>query len=136
MEDMEDMEEIDDMDTDGVDRVDGVDGVDGEEENNEWRTYILLVEGYSIISNIGFCKIDISSGNSEMDACLRAYDKIGVELFVKYNISIREMMTTECRLFMPNDTINSSGFAFYTLSDESIQAFRENEERYLMANEE
>jgi hypothetical protein len=111
----------------------------GKEEEGGMHTYILLVDGYSIISNIGFCKIDISSGTSKMDACLRAYDKIGVDLFVNYNISIREMMTTECRLFMPNDTIsnsnsnsNSNRFAFYALCSESIQAFREDEERYLI----
>jgi|LakMenEpi03Aug12_release.lakeMendotaPanAssembly.Ray.scaffolds.fasta_scaffold2157438_1 hypothetical protein len=73
----------------GVEEAEGVGVEGGGKEEEGMHTYILLVEGYSIISNIGFCKIDIMSNS------------------------------------------NSSGFAFYTLSDESIQAFRENEERYL-----
>jgi hypothetical protein len=105
------------------------------DEYNFTEKYILMIEGYSIASNIGFIKTEISFGNNEIDAIFRAYDKIGLNLYKNYNIVINEMMTTNSRLCDHDDTIKSSGFAFYTLTDKDICEFREDEERYLMSNE-
>ena len=104
-------------------------------ENNFTQKYILMIEGYSKSSNIGFIKHEISYGNSVDEAIFRAYDKIGTNLFVNYNISIDEMMMSDYYLLETDKVIQSSGFAFYTLSDEDIQEFREDEERYLMSCE-
>ena len=97
--------------------------------------YFLLVEGYSLLSNIGFAKIDIEFGTSKNDAIIRSFDKIGLDLFVNYNISINHMWTKECRLYDSRDTIQSSKFAFYTLTDELIQQYREDGEIYCMSRE-
>ena len=45
------------------------------------------------------------------------------------------MMTTDYYLLETGKVIQSSGFAFYTLTEENIQEFREDEERYLMSCE-
>ena len=103
-------------------------------ENKFTQKYILMIEGYSKSSNIGFIKTEISDGNS-VESIFRAYDKIGTNLFVNYNISIDEMMTTDYYLLETGKVIQSSGFAFYTLSNQNIQEFREDEERYLMSCE-
>lgn len=97
--------------------------------------YFLWVEGYSLSSNIGFIKIEIGCGISQNDAIFRAFDKIGLDLFVNHNISINHMWTKECRLYGPTDTMQSSGFGFYNLTDELIQKFREDGERYCMSRE-
>lgn len=97
--------------------------------------YFLLVEGYSLLSNIGFIKIEIGFGISQNDAIICSFDKIGLDLFVNYNISINHMWTKECRLYDSRDTIQSSKFAFYTLTDELIQQYRKDGERYCMSCE-
>ena len=99
--------------------------------------YLLLVEGYSLLSNIGFGKIEIGFGTSKNDAIFRSFDKIGLDLFVNYNININHMWTKECRLYEPKDKIKSSkfGFGFYTLSNEMIQQFREDGEQHCMSCE-
>ena len=97
--------------------------------------YFLLVEGYSLLSNIGFVKIDIGCGISQNDVSIRSFDKIGLDLFVNYNISINHMWTKECRLYDSRDIIQSSKYGFYTLTDELIQQYREDGERYCMSRE-
>ena len=77
-------------------------------ENKFTQKYILKIEGYSKSSNIGFIKIEISDGNSDNKAIFRAYDKIGTNLFVNYNISIDEMMTTDYYLLETGKEIQSS----------------------------
>jgi len=104
-------------------------------ENIFTEKYFLLIEGYSLLSNIGFVKIEIGFGNSKNDAIIRSFDKIGLDLFVHYNISINHMMSTECRLYETTDQIQSSKFGFYTLDDETIQEFRDDSERYCMSCE-
>ena len=104
-------------------------------ENKFTQKYFLMIEGYSKSSNIGFIKNEISDGNSVNEAIVRAYDKIGTNLFVNYNIGIDEMMTSDVYSLETGKAIQSSGFAFYTLSNENIQEFREDEERYLMSCE-
>lgn len=117
-------------------KVEEIDEFDEEiNENNFTQKYILMIEGYSKSSNIGFIKHEISYGNSVDEAIFRAYDKIGTNLFVNYNISIDEMMMSDYYLLETGKFIQSSGFAFYTLSDKDIQEFREDEERYLMSRE-
>lgn len=99
--------------------------------------YLIVVEGYSLLSNIGFGKIEIGCGTSKNDAIIRSFDKIGLDLFVNYNISINHMWSKECRLYETKDKIKSSklGFGFYTLSDEMIQQFREDCEQHCMSCE-
>jgi hypothetical protein len=104
-------------------------------ENYITEKYFLLVEGYSLLSNIGFIKIDIDFGTSKNDAIIHSFDKIGLDLFVNYNISINHMWEKECRLYDPIDTIQSSKFAFSTLTDELIQQYREDGEQYCMSCE-
>ena len=119
-----------------IENIDKFDEEINEDKNfNFTQKYILMIEGYSKSSNIGFIKNEISDGNSVNEAIVRAYDKIGTNLFVNYNISIDEMMTTDVYLLETGKAIHSSGFAFYTLSNENIQEFREDEERYLMSCE-
>ena len=67
--------------------------------------YFLLVEGYSLLSNIGFIKIKIGFGTSENDAIIHSFDKIGLDLFVNYNININNMWTKEYSLYDPRDKI-------------------------------
>jgi hypothetical protein len=104
-------------------------------ENYITEKYFILVKGYSLLSNIGFIKIDIGFGTSQNDAIIRSFDKIGLDLFVNYNISINHMWTKECRLYDSRDTIQSSKFAFFTLTDELIQQYREDGESYCMYRE-
>ena len=104
-------------------------------ENYITEKYFMTIEGYSLLSNIGFVKIEIGYGISPNDAFFRSLDKIGLDLFVNYNISINHMWTKDCRLYDSRDTIQSSKFAFYTLTDELIQQFREDGERYRMSLE-
>ena len=108
--------------------------INEDKDFNFTQKYLLMIEGYSKSSNIGFIKTEISDGNS-VEAIFRAYDKIGTNLFINYNISIDEMMTTDYYLLETGKVIQSSGFAFYTLTEENIQEFREDEERYLMSCE-
>ena len=118
-----------------IEDIDKIDEETNEDKNfNFTQKYILMIGGYSKSSNIGFIKTEISDGNS-VEAILRAYDKIGTNLFVNYNISIDEMMTTDYYLLETGKVIQSSGFAFYTLTEENIQEFREDEEHYLMSCE-
>ena len=118
-----------------IENIDKFDEEINEDKNfNFTQKYILMIEGYSKSSNIGFIKTEISDGNS-VESIFRAYDKIGTNLFVNYNISIDEMMTTDYYLLETGKVIQSSGFAFYTLTEENIQEFREDEERYLMSCE-
>ena len=65
---------------------------------------------------------------------IHIFDKIGLDLFVNYNISINHIWLKECRLYETKDKIKSSkfGFGFYTLSDEMIQQFREDGEQHCM----
>ena len=104
-------------------------------ENFVTEKYFLLVEGYSLLSNIGFVKIEIGCGISHNDVSIRSFDKIGLDLFVNYNISINHMWTKECRLYDSRNIIQSSKFAFYTLTDELIHQFREDGEIYCMSRE-
>jgi hypothetical protein len=97
--------------------------------------YVMSIEGYSLSSNIGIVKIEIGYGISPNDAFFRSLDKIGIDLFVNYNISINHMWTKDCRLYDPRNTIQSSKYGFYTLTDELIQQFREDGERYRMSLE-
>ena len=116
-----------------IENIDKFDEEINEDKNfNFTQKYILMIEGYSKSSNIGFIKNEISDGNSVNEAIVRAYDKIGTNLFVNYNIGIDEMMTSDVYSLETGKAIQSSGFAFYTLSNENIQEFREDEERYLM----
>jgi hypothetical protein len=114
-------------------KIENIDELDEEDTFTPLKKYILMVEGYSRSSNIGFIKNEICGGNNVDEAIFRAYDKIGTNLFVNYNISIDEMMTTNYYLLETGKVIQSSGFAFYTLTEENIQEFREDEERYLMS---
>ena len=109
--------------------------IDYNKENYITEKYFMSIEGYSLLSNIGFVKIEIGYGISPNDAFFRALDKIGLDLFVNYNISINHMWTKDCRLYDPRDTIQSSKFGFYTLTDELIQQFREDGEIYRMSLE-
>lgn len=118
-----------------IEKIINFDKETDEDKNNFTQKYFLMIEGYSKSSNIGFIKNEASEGNNVYEAIFRAYDKIGTNLFVNYNISIDEMMTSNCRLLETSEVIQSSGFAFYNLSDEDIQTFREDEERYLMSCE-
>ena len=97
--------------------------------------YVMSIEGYSLSSNIGFVKIEIGYGISPNDAFFRSLDKIGLDLFVNYNISINHMWTKDCRLYDSRNSIKSSNFGFYTLNDKLIQQFREDGERYCMSSE-
>ncbi len=107
------------------------------EPNFVTEKYLIVVEGYSLLSNIGFIKIEIGIGISKNDIIIRIFDKIGLDLFVNYNISINHMWSKECRLYETKDKIKSSkfGFGFYTLSDEMIQQFKENGEQHCMSCE-
>ena len=105
------------------------------EPNFVTEKYLIVVEGYSLLSNIGFIKIEIGFGISKNDTIIRSFDKIGLDLFVNYNISINHMWSKECRLYETKDQIKSSKFGFYTLSDEMIQQFREDGEQYCMSCE-
>ena len=105
------------------------------EPNFVTEKYLIVVEGYSLLSNIGFIKIEIGIGISKNDIIIRIFDKIGLDLFVNYNISINHMWSKECRLYETKDQIKSSKFGFYTLSDEMIQQFREDGEQYCMSCE-
>ena len=104
-------------------------------ENYITEKYFMTIEGYSLLSNIGFVKIEIGYGISQNDAFFRSLDKIGLDLFVNYNISINHMWTKDCRLYDSRNSIQSSNFGFYTLTDELIQQFREDGERYCMSSE-
>ena len=110
-----------------------IESIDSDDDNG--IKYLLLVEGYSLLSNIGFGKIEIGCGTSKNDAIIRSFDKIGLDLFVNYNININHMWTKECRLYDSKDTIQSSKYGFYTLTDELIQQYREDGERYCMSCE-
>ena len=112
-----------------------IEPIDYNKENYITEKYFMTIEGYSLLSNIGFVKIEIGYGISQNDAFFRSLDKIGLDLFVNYNISINHMWTKDCRLYDSRDTIQSSKFAFYTLTDELIQQFREDGERYRMSLE-
>ena len=105
------------------------------EPNFVTEKYLIVVEGYSLLSNIGFIKIEIGIGISKNDTIIRIFDKIGLDLFVNYNININHMWTKEYRLYDSRDTIQSSKFAFFTLTDELIQQYREDGERYCMSRE-
>jgi hypothetical protein len=104
-------------------------------ENYITEKYFMTFEGYSLLSNIGFVKIEIGYGISPNDAFFRSLDKIGLDLFVNYNISITHMWTKDCRLYDSKNSIQSSNFGFYTLNDKLIQQFREDGERYCMSRE-
>ena len=82
-------------------------------------------------------KIEIGFGISKNDAIFCVFDKIGIDLFVNYNISINHMWSKECRLYETEGQIKSSkfGFGFYNLSAEMIQQFREDGEQYRMSCE-
>ena len=112
-----------------------IEAIDYNKENYITEKYFLLVEGYSLLSNIGFIKIEIGCGISQNDVSIRSFDKIGLDLFVNYNININHMWTKECRLYDSRDTIQSSKFAFFTLTDELIQQYREDGEQYCMYHE-
>jgi len=71
----------------------------------------------------------------QMTLFFRSLDKIGLDLFVNYNISITHMWTKDCRLYDSRNSIQSSKYGFYTLTDELIQQFREDGEIYLMSRE-
>ena len=79
-------------------------------------------------------KIEIGFGISKNDAIFCVFDKIGLDLFVNYNININHMWSKDCRLYETEVQIKSS-FGFYTLSDEMIQQFREDGEQYRMSCE-
>ena len=104
-------------------------------ENYITEKYFMTIEGYSLLSNIGFVKIEIGYGISQNDAFFRSLGKIGLDLFVNYNISINHMWTKDCRLYDSRNSIKSSNFGFYTLNDKLIQQFREDGERYCMSSE-
>ena len=104
--------------------------------------YFLFIEGYSILSRIGFIKVEVISGDTSSNAINKAYNKIFLHLFKYFNIIINEMMTSKLRILPPDHTIKSSGFAFYPLTNETnetmhetIQEFREDEERNFMLDE-
>lgn len=101
-------------------------------ENNFTQKYIIMIEGYSKLNNIGFIKNEIICENSINEAIFSVYDKISTNLFVNYNISIDEMMIKKYCLLETCENIQYTEFSFYTLSDENIQEFREDEERYFM----
>ncbi len=112
-----------------------IEPIDYNKENYITEKYFMTIEGYSLLSNIGFVKIEIGYGISQNDAFFRSLDKIGLDLFVNYNISINHMWTKDCKLYDSRDTIQSSKFGFYTLTDELIQQYREDGERYCMSRE-
>jgi hypothetical protein len=112
-----------------------IEPIDYNKKNYITEKYFMTIEGYSLLSNIGFVKIEIGYGISQNDAFFRSLDKIGLDLFVNYNISINHMWTKDCRLYDSRDSIKSSKFGFYTLNDELIQQFREDGERYRMSLE-
>jgi len=45
------------------------------------------------------------------------------------------MWKKECRMYDHIDTIQSSKFTFFTLTDEIIQQYREDGEQYFMSRE-
>ena len=104
-------------------------------ENYITEKYFMTIEGYSLSSNIGFVKIEIGYGINPNDAFFRSLDKIGLDLFLNYNICINHMWTTDCKLYDSRNSIKSSNFGFYTLNDKLIQQFREDGERYCMSSE-
>lgn len=99
--------------------------------------YMFMVEGYSLNSNIGFMTSRRGIGDSFGEALTYAFEKIGVLLYSKYDISTNEMMMTNYKqidIFDRTQRIRS-GFAFYPLLPEHLQHFREDEERYFMSRE-
>ena len=105
------------------------------DDYNFSEKYIFMVEGYSLISNIGFVKIEIGCGNCMNDSIFFAYDRIKNNLLINYNIVVNEMKILDYNLYNKITNTKTSGFVFYPLTNDVIQEFREDEERYFMSLE-
>ena len=105
---------------------------DKDEDENNIEKYIFWIEGYSLSSNVGFIKFEKGAGNNITDAVFDAYNKVKDKL-CKKNIIVKDMKVKDYKV-LPSDT-QPSGFAFYPLTHEIIQSFREEVEIYLMSHE-
>ena len=115
-----------------VELIDGFEDIDIN-KNISMEKYIFWVEGYSLLSNVGFIKFEIGLGNNVNDAIFFAYDKIKNNLLINYNIVVNEMKITDYKLYNETTDTQPSGFAFHPLTDDIIEEFKEDEERYLMS---
>ena len=102
---------------------------------NFTKKYIFWIEGYSLLSDIGFMKFEIGYGNCIYDSIFIAYDKIKNNLLINYNIIINEMKITDYKLYNETTDTQPSGFIFYPLTNDIIQEFSEDEEIFLMSLE-
>lgn len=102
-------------------------------ENKFMEKYIFWVDGYSLLSNIGFIKFEIGLGNNVDDAIFFAYDKIKNNLSINYNIVVNQMKISDYKLYNETTNTQPSGFIFHPLTDDIIEEFKEDEERYLMS---
>jgi hypothetical protein len=118
-------------------KIELIDGFEEDEINNYNFTekYIFWIEGYSLLSDIGFYKFEIGYGNCINDSLFFAYDKIKNNLFINYNIVVNEMKMTDYKLYNETTDTQPSGFSFYPLTNDIIQDFKEDEERYFMSLE-
>lgn len=118
-------------------KIELIDGPKEDEINNYNFTekYIFWVEGYSLLSDIGFIKFEIGYGNCIDDSLFFAYDKIKNNLLINYNIVVNEMKMSDYKLYNETTDTQPSGFIFHPLTDDIIQEFKEDEERYFMSLE-
>jgi hypothetical protein len=122
-----------------VEPIDGYESTDTEDfdDNNYTDKYLFIIEGYSILNNVGFLKLERGMGENFTDAIFNAYGKTQKKLWDKFNIIGNEMKINEYWPLTKEN--NSSGFAFYNISndemDKVISEFREDEERQFMARE-
>lgn len=113
--------------------VELIDGFEDININEFMEKYIFWVDGYSLLSNVGFIKFEIGFGNNVDDAIFFAYDKIKNNLLINYNIVVNEMKISDYKLYNNTTNTQPSGFIFHPLTDDIIEEFREDEERYLMS---
>lgn len=118
-------------------KIELIDGPKEDEINNYNFTekYIFWVEGYSLLSDIGFIKFEIGYGNCIDDSLFFAYDKIKNNLLINYNIVVNEMKMSDYKLCNETTDTQPSGFIFHPLTDDIIQEFKEDEEQYFMSLE-
>lgn len=117
-------------------KIELIDGNKEDEINNNFmKKYIFWVEGYSLLSDIGFIKFEIGYGNCINDSIFFAYDKIKNNLLINYNIVVNEMKITNYKLYDESTGTQPSGFIFHPLTNDIMQEFKEDEERYFMSLE-
>lgn len=101
--------------------------------NDYVEKYIFWVDGYSILSNIGFIKFELGLGNNLNDTLFYAYNKIKNNLSINYNITVNEMKISDYKLYNETNNPQPSGFIFHPLTEDIIEEFKEDEERYFMS---